>query len=144
MNSKKTIFLISATAVFYWLYQKFSFSQNLKIDIAKISFGGSITSPIIFLKLVIVNPSRVETTISNINGVLMLNDNIKIADIIYRDKTVILPYSKTELQLNIFPTVSGIIDSISQVITAKKGIFTITGTGDIDGFKIPINLKYSF
>jgi hypothetical protein len=144
MNNKKAIFVISAAVIFYWLYQKFTFSQNLKIDIAKVSFGGSLTNPLIILKLVAINPSRVETTISNINGVLKLNDTIKIADITYQDKVLIKSYNKTDIDFNIYPNISGVIDTISQVLLSKKGNFTLTGSADIDGFTIPLNLNYNF
>lgn len=144
MNNKSAIFVISGAAIGYYLYRKYTFSQKIVFEISDISIGGSLSNPIINLKIFAINPTNVETSISNIMGELKLNDNIKIADISYLNKTVIKPFSKTEIFLNIYPKITNIIESISQVLISKKGNLTITGNAQIDTFKVPINLNYIF
>ena len=142
MNTKNAIFLLSGTAILYWLFQKFTFSQKVKFDISNISFGGSFYNPIVILTIAAINTSNIETKISNINAELKLNNQTKIADIFFTDQVSILPYSSTLISLNIYPTINNIISSIKQVIEAKKGNFDIVGTATIDGIKIPLTLNY--
>lgn len=142
MNTKNAIFVLFGAAILYWLFEKFTFTQKVKFDIANISFAGSFYNPIVILTIAAINTTNIETRISDIVAELKLNGQTKIADIYNPSQVSIMPLSKTEIALNIYPTIKGIVDSIKQVIEAKKGNFTIVGTAKIDGLSIPLNLNY--
>jgi hypothetical protein len=143
MANKTFLGVIFGGAVLYWAYQKFVFTNNVTFKIAKVGLEGSIFNPTINLDLMITNPTKVSTTISNIQAIAYSNNTTKISDVFYNQQTEIGANSQVIVPLVLYPSVTGVISSIKELIATKKGSFQLKGTATIDGFNFPFNINYS-
>ena len=91
----------------------------------------------------ITNPTNVTTTISNIQAAAYSNNTTKISDVFYKQQTEISANSQVIVPLVLYPSVTGVISSIKELIATKKGSFQLKGTATIDGFNFPFNINYS-
>jgi len=143
MANKTFLGVIFGGAVFYWAYQKYIFSNAVTFKIANVSLEGSFFNPTINLDLMITNPTNVTTTISNIQAAAYSNNTTKISDVFYNQQTEISANSQVIVPLVLYPSVTGVISSIKELIATKKGSFQLKGTATIDGFNFPFNINYS-
>ena len=135
--------VIFGGAVAYWAYQKFIFTNAVSFKITNVSLDGSFFNPRINLDLMITNPTKVNTTISNIQAAAYSNNTTKISDVFYNQQIEISANSQVVVPLVLYPNVSGVISSIKELIATKKGSFQLKGTATIDGFNFPFSINYS-
>jgi LEA14-like dessication related protein len=143
MANKTFLGVIFGGAVVYWAYQKYIFSNAVSFKIGKVSLDGSFFNPTINLDLIITNPTNITTTISNIAATAYSNNTLKISDVFYNQQTEIKANSQVTVPLVLFPSVTGVINTIKELVATKKGSFQLKGTATIDGFNFPFNINYS-
>jgi LEA14-like dessication related protein len=143
MSNKTVLGVIFGGAVFYWAYQKYIFSNAVSFKIGNVSLDGSFFNPTINLELIITNPTDITTTISNIAATAYSNNTLKISDVFYNQQTEIKANSQVTVPLVLFPSVTGVINSIKELVATKKGSFQLKGSASIDGINLPFNLNYS-
>ena len=141
--SNKTILGVVFGGAVYWAYQKYIFSNAVSFNIGKVSLDGSFFNPTINLDLIITNPTDITTTISNIAATAYSNNTLKISDVFYNQQTEIKSNSQVTVPLVLFPSVTGVINSIKELVATKKGTFQLKGSASIDGINFPFNLNYS-
>ena len=93
--------------------------------------------------MIITNPTDITTTISNIAATAYSNNTLKISDVFYNQQTEIKANSQVTVPLVLFPSVTGVINSIKELVATKKGSFQLKGSASIDGINFPFNLNYS-
>jgi hypothetical protein len=143
MSNKTVLGVVFGGAVVYWAYQKYIFSNAVSFNIGKVSLDGSFFNPTINLDLIITNPTNITTTISNIAATAYSNNTLKISDVFYNQQTEIKANSQIIVPLVLFPSVTGVINSIKELVATKKGSFQLKGSASIDGINFPFNLNYS-
>jgi len=143
MSNKTVLGVVFGGAVVYWAYQKYIFSNAVSFNIGKVSLDGSFFNPTINLDLIITNPTDITTTISNIAATAYSNNTLKISDVFYNQQTEIKANSQVIVPLVLFPSVTGVINSIKELVATKKGSFQLKGSASIDGINFPFNLNYS-
>ena len=143
MSNKTVLGVVFGGAVVYWAYQKYIFSNAVSFNIGKVSLDGSFFNPTINLDLIITNPTNITTTISNIAATAYSNNTLKISDVFYNQQTEIKANSQVIVPLVLFPSVTGVINSIKELVATKKGSFQLKGSASIDGINFPFNLNYS-
>lgn len=143
MSNKTVLGVIFGGAVVYWAYQKYIFSNAVSFKIGNVSLDGSFFNPTINLELIITNPTDITTTISNIAATAYSNNTLKISDVFYNQQTEIKANSQVTVPLVLFPSVTGVINSIKELVATKKGSFQLKGSASIDGINFPFNLNYS-
>jgi len=143
MSNKTILGVVFGSAVVYWAYQKYIFSNAVSFNIGKVSLDGSFFNPTINLDLIITNPTNITTTISNIAATAYSNNTLKISDVFYNQQTEIKANSQVTVPLVLFPSVTGVINSIKELVATKKGSFQLKGSASIDGINFPFNLNYS-
>jgi len=143
MSNKTVLGVIFGGAVVYWAYQKYIFSNAVSFKIGNVSLDGSFFNPTINLELIITNPTDITTTISNIAATAYSNNTLKISDVFYNQQTEIKANSQVTVPLVLFPSVTGVINSIKELVATKKGSFQLKGSANIDGINFPFNLNYS-
>jgi len=143
MSNKTILGVVFGGAVVYWAYQKYIFSNAVSFNIGKVSLDGSFFNPTINLDLIITNPTDITTTISNIAATAYSNNTLKISDVFYNQQTEIKSNSQVTVPLVLFPSVTGVINSIKELVATKKGTFQLKGSASIDGINFPFNLNYS-
>jgi len=143
MANKTFLGVIFGGAVLYWAYKKYIFSNAVSFQISNVSLDGSFFNPTINLDLMIINPTNVTTTISNIQATAYSNNTTKISDVFYNQQTEIGANSQVIVPLVLLPSVTGVINSIKELIATKKGSFQLKGTATIDGINFPFNINYS-
>jgi hypothetical protein len=143
MSNKTILGVVFGGAVVYWAYQKYIFSNAVSFNIGKVSLDGSFFNPTINLDLIITNPTNITTTISNIAATAYSNNTLKISDVFYNQQTEIKANSQVIVPLVLFPSVTGVINSIKELVATKKGSFQLKGSASIDGINFPFNLNYS-
>ena len=143
MSNKTVLGVVFGGAVVYWAYQKYIFSNAVSFNIGKVSLDGSFFNPTINLDLIITNPTNITTTISNIAATAYSNNTLKISDVFYNQQTEIKANSQVTVPLVLFPSVTGVINTIKELVATKKGSFQLKGSASIDGINFPFNLNYS-
>lgn len=143
MSNKTVLGVVFGGAVVYWAYQKYIFSNAVSFNIGKVSLDGSFFNPTINLDLIITNPTNITTTISNIAATAYSNNTLKISDVFYNQQTEIKANSQIIVPLVLFPSVTGVINTIKELVATKKGSFQLKGSASIDGINFPFNLNYS-
>jgi hypothetical protein len=143
MSNKTVLGVVFGGAVVYWAYQKYIFSNAVSFNIGKVSLDGSFFNPTINLDLIITNPTNITTTISNIVATAYSNNTLKISDVFYNQQTEIKANSQVIVPLVLFPSVTGVINTIKELVATKKGSFQLKGSASIDGINFPFNLNYS-
>jgi LEA14-like dessication related protein len=143
MSNKTILGVVFGGAVVYWAYQKYIFSNAVSFKIGNVSLDGSFFNPTINLELIITNPTDITTTISNIAATAYSNNTLKISDVFYNQQTEIKANSQVTVPLVLFPSVTGVINSIKELVATKKGTFQLKGSASIDGINFPFNLNYS-
>jgi len=143
MSNKTILGVVFGGAVVYWAYQKYIFSNAVSFNIGKVSLDGSFFNPTINLDLIITNPTNITTTISNIAATAYSNNTLKISDVFYNQQTEIKANSQVTVPLVLFPSVTGVINSIKELVATKKGSFQLKGSASIDGINFSFNLNYS-
>jgi len=144
MTAKKWLTALVGVAAAYWIYGKLRFSQSVTYVISRIGLGGSVLDPRISIDFRIYNPTSFRVEISNIRAQLYLESGYKVADIYYNGKTVVLANSEAILPLISVGTLEGAISSIREIIRLKKANFRLAGTVQVDGIRLPFDIKYSF
>ena len=143
MANKTFLGVIFGGAVLIWAYKKYIFSNAVSFRISNVSLDGSFFNPTINLDLMITNPTNVTTTISNIQAAAYSNNTTKISDVFYNQQMEIGANSQVIVPLVLLPSVTGVINSIKELIATKKGSFQLKGTATIDGINFPFNINYS-
>jgi len=143
MSNKTVLGVVFGGAVVYWAYQKYIFSNAVSFNIGKVSLDGSFFNPTINLDLIITNPTNITTTISNIVATAYSNNTLKISDVFYNQQTEIKANSQVTVPLVLFPSVTGVINTIKELVATKKGSFQLKGSASIDKINFPFNLNYS-
>jgi LEA14-like dessication related protein len=144
MAAKKWLAALLGAAAVYWIYSKYRFSNEVTFFVSRIGLGGSFLDPQIKIDVTVNNPTRISTTISNINAELFLDNGQKIADVYYNQKTNIRANSQVVLPLVAVTTLEGAILAVKEVIKTKSANFQLTGTAAVDGVLLPYDIKYKF
>ena len=144
MAAKKWLAALLGAAAVYWIYSKYRFSNEVSFFVSRIGLGGSFLDPQIKIDVTVNNPTRISTTISNINAELFLDNGQKIADVYYNQKTNIRANSQVVLPLVAVTTLEGAILAVKEVIKTKSANFKLTGTAAVDGVLLPYDIKYKF
>jgi LEA14-like dessication related protein len=144
MAAKKWLAALLGAAAVYWIYSKYRFSNEVSFFVSRIGLGGSFLDPQIKIDVTVNNPTRISTTISNINAELFLDNGQKIADVYYNQKTNIRANSQVVLPLVAVTTLEGAILAVKEVIKTKSANFQLTGTAAVDGVLLPYDIKYKF
>jgi len=143
MANKTFLGVIFGGAVVYWAYKKYIFANAVSFMIHKVQLQGSFFNPVINLDLMITNKSNVTSTISNIQAAAYYNNNTKISDVFYNEQIQVSANSQVIVPLVLLPSLTGIINSVKEIVATKKGSFQLKGTATIDGLNFPFNLNYS-
>jgi hypothetical protein len=133
--------LIGGGLVALYIFAKSSLSNNIKFVFRKIGFGGKILQPKVYITLGAQNPTNTGATIKSI--VASVNFNGKtFADVSSFVTQRINPGSESNIVLIAEPSVVGIFGTIREMIKSGniKGNFEITGTANIDGINLPLQI----
>ncbi len=144
MTAKKLLTAFVGVAAAYWIYSKLRFSQSVTYVISRIGFGGSVLDPRINIDFTVYNPTAFRVRIGNIRAQLYTESGLKIADIYYNGETVVSANSEAVLPLMSVGTLEGAITSIREIITLKRANFRLAGTAQVDGVRLPFDIKYNF
>lgn len=144
MAAKKWLVALLGAAAVYWVYSKYRFSQGVSFVISRLGVGGSFLDPEINIEVTVYNPTAFRTELSNLRAQLYLESGLKIADVFFNNRTVILANSQAVLPLKAVTTLESAIVAIRDLIKQKKANFRLAGTAQIDGVLLPFDIKYSF
>jgi LEA14-like dessication related protein len=144
MAAKKWLAALVGAAAVYWVYSKYRFSKGVSFVISKVGIGGTFFDPQINIEVTIYNPTSFRTELSNLRAQLYLASGLKIADVFYNNRTVIMANSQAVLPLVAVTTLEGAITSIQELLTSNKADFRLAGTAQVDGVLLPFDIKYSF
>jgi LEA14-like dessication related protein len=144
MTAKKLLTAFVGVAAAYWIYSKFRFSQSVTYVITRIGLGGSVLDPRINIDYTIYNPTAFRVEIGNIRAQLYLESGLKVADVYYNGRTVVAANSEAVLPLTSVGTLEGALSSIRELIRLKQAKFRLAGTVQVDGVRLPFDIKYSF
>jgi len=144
MAAKKWLAALLGAAAVYWVYSKYRFSQGVSFVISRLGLGGSFLDPEINIEVTVYNPTAFKTELSNLRAQLYLESGLKIADVFFNNRTVILANSQAVLPLKAVTTLESAIVAIRDLIKQKKANFRLAGTAQIDGILLPFDIKYSF
>jgi len=143
MQKNLGLFLLIGAIGFYF-YRRAATTQNIKPVLRKITFGGTLIQPKIFVTLGIQNPTEDTPTINSVVGEILANGKL-IANVNNFTKIKIGANSETAYSITAEPQSIGIITEILRMIKDKslKQKFTFNGTINIGGNSFPINFDYS-
>lgn len=144
MAAKKWLAALVGAAAVYWIYTKYRFSQSVSFMITRVGLGGTFLDPQVNIDVTIYNPTSFQTELSNLKAQLYLASGLKVADVYYNNRTLILANSQVVLPLVAVTTLEGAITSIRELISSKKADFRLAGTAQVDGVLLPFDIKYSF
>lgn len=144
MAAKKWLAALVGAAAVYWVYSKYRFSKGVSFVISKVGIGGTFFDPQINIEVTIYNPTSFRTELSNLRAQLYLASGLKIADVFYNNRTVIMANSQAVLPLVAVTTLEGAITSIQELLTSNNADFRLAGTAQVDGVLLPFDIKYSF
>jgi len=144
MAAKKWLAALVGAAAVYWVYSKYRFSQGVSFVISRVGLGGTFLDPQVNIDVTIYNPTNFQAELSNLRAQLYLASGLKVADVYYNNRTVILANSQAILPLVAVTTLEGAISSIRELISSKKADFRLAGTAQVDGVLLPFDIKYSF
>lgn len=144
MAEKKWLAALVGAAAVYWIYSKYRFSKGVSFVISRLGLGGSILDPQINIEVTIYNPTAFRTELSNLRAQLYLATGLKVADVFYNNRTVIMANSQVIVPLTAVTTLEGAIVAIRELIKQKKADFRLAGTAQVDGVTLPFDIKYSF
>lgn len=143
MQKNLGLFLLIGAIGFYF-YRRAASSQNIKPVLRKISFGGSVFQPKIFVTLGIQNPTEDQPTINSVVGEILANGKL-IANVNNFTKIKIGPNAETAYVVTAEPQSIGVVTEILRMIREKslRQKFTFNGVINIGGNSFPINFDYS-
>ena len=144
MAAKKWLAALVGAAAVYWVYSKYRFSQGVSFVISRVGLGGSFLDPQINIEVTIYNPTAFRTELSNLRAQLYLASGLKVADVYYNGRTVVAANSEAVLPLMSVGTLEGALSSIRELIRLKQAKFRLAGTVQVDGVRLPFDIKYSF
>jgi hypothetical protein len=144
MTATKWIGLLLGAGVVYWIYNKSIFANSLSYYPTRLKVGGSILKPQIDLGVEIVNKSNINTTFSNLNSELFLENGQKVADVYFNEKIVIPANSSVKIVLIANTTFSNLANSVAELISSKNANFKIKGFASVDNIKLPFTIDYKF
>lgn len=135
------VVLVAGLAAWYFL-GKNVLSRNLKFVLRKISFGGKILQPKVFITLGVQNPTGSGAVIRSIVANVSFKGNV-FADVSSFTVQNIAPQSESLIVLTAEPSILGVFNTIRDAVKSKeiKGDFAITGSANVDGVTFPIDIK---
>jgi hypothetical protein len=135
------VVLIAGLAAWYFLGKQV-LSQNLNFVLRKISFGGRLFQPKVFITLGVQNPTNNGAVIRSIVAKVSFKNN-SFANVSTFAVQNIAPQSESLIVLTAEPSVLGIFNTIRDAVKSKeiKGLFSITGSANVDGVTFPINIE---
>lgn len=137
------VVLVAGLAAWY-LISKRTLSNNLKFVLRKISFGGKLLQPKVFITLGVQNPTRAGAVIRSIVANVSFKGN-NFADVSSFNVQNIAPGTESLIVLTAEPSILGVFNTIRDAVKSKdiKGEFAITGSANVDGVTFPIDIKNS-
>lgn len=142
---KLPIFLVLGLGVVGWyIWSRGSAIKNIKGVLRKVSFGGGLLKPKIYLTFGIQNASSGSAVIKSLVGGLYSNNKM-IADVSSFTITQISPNSETLYQVTAEPIAFGVVSQIIDYVKGKekKVNFSFDGNLNVDGNTFPIKTSYS-
>lgn len=135
------VVLVAGLAAWY-LISKRTLSNNLKFVLRKISFGGKLLQPKVFITLGVQNPTRAGAVIRSIVANVSFKEN-NFADVSSFNVQNIAPGTESLIVLTAEPSILGVFNTIRDAVKSKdiKGEFAITGSANVDGVTFPIEIK---
>ena len=143
MNGKNLLILGAGAVAVFLLMRKKRMVSAMTFGLEKL--GIDIRNKAIKIGLAANNPTGATATIQSINGTLFLNGK-QIATIDSFQRSTIAPNSKSIINLNLRPTLTGVWSIIKDLIRSKgkdakalKPIFE--GSANVDGINFPIKTQ---
>jgi hypothetical protein len=135
------VVLVAGLAAWYFIGKR-TLSQNLNFVLRKISFGGRLLQPKVFITLGVQNPTNSGAVIRSIVANVSFKNN-SFANVSTFAVQNIAPQSESQIVLTAEPSVIGIFNTIRDAVKSKeiKGLFSITGSANVDGVTFPINIE---
>lgn len=143
MKKLLPVVLVAGLAAWYFIGKR-ALSQNIKFVLRKISFGGRLLSPKIFITLGVQNPTNSGAVIRSIVANVSFKGNT-FADVSSFTVQNIAPQTESLIVLTAEPSILGVFNTIRDAVKNKdiKGEFAITGSANVDGVTFPIDIKNS-
>ena len=118
---------------------KYWFGKKLQVQPVDITFTGSFLSPTIQVKFELYNPTSISSTLSNISGNILFNQNV--IGSVTSLQTVVIPANSTQyIFINVVPSYIDILNSIVTLLGSgnKAGNnLEFDGFLTVDGFQFP-------
>ncbi len=138
MKPTNVIAIVSSFAVLLWLKSRRNLLNNTMFTFSGVKIDGSILNPELLVKITANNPTASTQDINSIEGQIYLNNTILIGNVLQLKKQVIAAKTTSIIELPVNVKLTGIINTISQLLKSKHGTFSFEGIINVYGINIPI------
>lgn len=137
------LWVVGGAAALYFL-ARYSFSQKANFMLRNVKPSGTITQPTVTVEIAVQNPTNQRITVKSIVGSLYVEGKY-LANMSSFGDQVITGNSESILKLTARPSALGVFQSIKVLFnTPLKDLdIRFTGSANIDGINVPIDVTYS-
>jgi hypothetical protein len=137
MTTGKTLLFLGGAGLLWYAARQYRLYQGIQFGVAGLSFR---MNPLeLNVRVSIDNPTGVSSTLESITGSIY-QGSLYVAQVSYNTSTVIAPYNRTLITLNITPDPLGALQALLQY----KQPFQFAGNAVVNGIPLPLRLEYSF
>ena len=140
-----TLLIAGGVVVAYFLLTKIQALNNLRFTVTGVSYDFSdITFPIIYLDVLVENPTPGKLTFNSLVGNFSINGNpTGTVSYIPPVPLTVEPLSQSTLQLTLRVSGAALIQDLFNYVTNHQGSLNITvvGTANVEGINAPVTLS---
>jgi len=137
----KIVLPVAILLVVNYLAKKFLLYQKVTFKIKKVNFNNNILNPKLSIVVTAFNPTNATAKINNlICDIFVNNKKVGVATNDY--EIVVNKNSSDDLVLNVSILPITTIFSIFEIFKDYGGEIKITGSTEVDGIKLPIDVNY--
>ncbi len=143
MKGSNIIAIAGALFFLRWLQSRKQIFDNASFFIAGLRIDGTLLNPELYIKIGVNNPTLQTQDINSVEGEIYLNDTILIGNVVQLQKQVIAANTTSYIELPVNVKLSGIFQTLTQLIKSKSGKYTFKGRVNVYGLNIPVNQSYT-
>lgn len=143
MKAGNVVAIGLAACALWWLKSRKKLIDSSMITLKGVNINGTILNPELSIDLLVINDSNQTQDINKVEGQILLNDKIIIGNVLQLQKQTIAPNATSVINIPVSVRLSGIIDTITSLITNKHGKFTFLGIVNVYGLNVPVNQSYT-
>lgn len=125
----------------WWAWKKYTLLENVQIEIGSVNFDGGLLNPNIKIDLKVVNPTKLEATVTSLNGVILDNKRNRLGTLSINGVYNISPGALQYIPINIQTDTVALLTSAVEYFTNKTETLNISGYATIDNVPVPYNFS---